>query len=146
MENFKNIHIGEMIRKRVIECEVESSRICNFLNCSEKLIEEVYQSPSIDSEMLVRLSKLLEYDFFRIYTQHLLLYSPCSSNISKRIKKPSKTSLPVFRKKIYTPTIINFVTEEITSGRMTLARVIEIYRIPKTTLYKWMKKYAKNEK
>jgi len=129
-----------MIESAVTESGIEVSRICNFMKCPEKEIEEMYQAKSLDAEVLLRWSKLLEYDFFRIYSQHLILYAPPSSAEKKAEKQ--KTSLPKFRKSIYTKEIIDFVLEQIHSKKMTKKQVIEEYGIPKTTLYKWMKKYS----
>lgn len=94
--NFKDIHIGQLIRKGVLESEIEISRICKFLNCSEEQINEMYASQSLDSEILLKWSKILEYDFFRIYTQHLILYAPARVNNQSEVKP--KLSLPVFKK------------------------------------------------
>lgn len=66
--NFKNIHIGQMIDARVAESGIGISRICNFLKCSEEEIKEMYKAKSLDSEILLRWGKLLEYDFFRLYS------------------------------------------------------------------------------
>ena len=56
-------------------------------------------------------------------------------------KKNEKTSLPRFRKNIYTKEIIDFVLEQINTKEMTKTEVMERYGIPKTTLYKWISKY-----
>ena len=61
--SFKEIHIGQMIEKRVAESGIEISRICNFLKCSEEEIQKMYQTKSLDTEILLKWSKLLEYDF-----------------------------------------------------------------------------------
>ena len=136
--NFKDIHIGTLINQAVTESGIEISRICNFLKCSEEEINTMYESDSLGSETLLKWSKLLEYDFFRIYSQHLILYAPASA-VEKT--KNKKSSLPQFRKSIYTKEIIDFVMEQIESGEMTKLQVIEKYGIPKTTLYKWISKY-----
>lgn len=137
--NFKDIHIGNLISARVLECAIEMNRICTLFKCSENQINKVFQSKSIDSSELLKWSKLLGYDFFRVYSQHLIFYSPQSSIKYNDIKPHS--SLPKFRKNIYTKEIIEFVIEEINSGNMTKKEIIEKYGIPKTTLYKWLKKY-----
>jgi hypothetical protein len=139
MTNFKEIHIGKMIEKRITECGMDISRICSFMKCSTEEINKMYEAESLDAEVLLRWSKLLEYDFFRIYTQHLILYAPPSSEKSSH----KKTALPQFRKNIYTREIIDFVLELIESEKKTKLQVIEDYRIPKTTLYKWIVKYRK---
>jgi len=139
--NYREIHIGSMIQKLVKELGIESSRICNFLNIAESEIDLMYKSKTQDTETLLKWSKLLEYDFFRVYTQHLILYSPQNSKGSPdSISK--KTSLPSFRKNIYTKEVVDFIMEKIKSGEMTKIQVMERYKIPKTTLYKWILKYT----
>lgn len=138
--NFKEIHIGHLIEKRVEECDIEITRICNFLNCSEAEIQEMYKKESIDTSYLLRWSKLLAYDFFRIYTQHIILYAPLEA-LETAEKKTSV--LPNFRKNIYTQEIIDFILEQINSEQMTINQVMERYNIPKSTLYRWIKKYVK---
>ena len=136
--NFKNIHIGQMIEKIVAESGIEISRICNFFKFSEEELKAAYSQRSLDTELLLKWSKLLDYDFFRIYTQHLILYAPPSA---EQKDKKKQTSLPKFRKNIYTQEIINFVLEQINTKEMTKTEVMERYGIPKTTLYKWISKY-----
>ena len=137
MNNFKNIHIGQMIKERIAENEMETLRICNFFNCTEDEVIEMYQQENLPTDILLKWSKLLEYDFFRLYSQHLILYAPPTA----KQENQKKISLPQFRKNLYTKEIIDFILEQISSGEMTKNQVIETYRIPKTTLYKWIEKY-----
>ncbi|GEN70684.1 transposase [Chryseobacterium lathyri] len=134
--NFKSIHIGQIIEQGVAESKIELQRICNFFKCTEKEIKQMYQQESLDTETLLKWSKLLEYDFFRIYSQHLIIYAPPSAK-----QKTGKTTLPQFRKSIYTREIIDFILEQISTGEMTRMGVIKEYGIPKTTLYKWLIKH-----
>ena len=136
--NFKNIHIGQMIEKAVSETGIPIPRICNFMKCSEDEILEMYKQENLQTDILLKWSKLLEYDFFRIYSQHLILYAPPSA---EKESKAVKSKLPQFRKNIYTKEIIEFILDQINSGEMTKIQVIERYRVPKTTLYKWIDKY-----
>lgn len=139
MKNFKYIHIGNLIHLRVKELGINESRICNFLKCTEKEIGEMYSSENLPSNILLQWSKLLEYDFFRIYSQHLILFSPPSGG-----KKPEKdTQLPQFRKNLYTKEIIDFILDLVEKGEKTKEQIIQEYKIPKTTLYKWFNKYKK---
>ncbi|REC80085.1 transposase [Chryseobacterium elymi] len=137
--NFKNIHIGQKLIERVAESGVETSRICNFLKCSVEETEEMYKAKSLDSEILLKWSKLLKYDFFRLYSQHLIFYAPQTTADDKI--KVKKSSLPKFRKNIYTKEVIDFMIEQIESNKMTKDEVVIKYRIPKTTLHKWISKY-----
>lgn len=138
ISGFKTINIGALIYRRVEECDIGMAHICSFFDCTVDEIEIMYKMENLDSGVLLRWSKLLDYDFFRPYSQHLILYSPPRLNIS-----PLSTSLPVFRKNIYTRNLIDFILEELESGEKTIKEVVEEYRIPKTTLHKWINKYKK---
>lgn len=144
MMDFKNIHIGQMIEKRVKEANIDINRICNFLKCSPDEVKEMYETKSLDSHILLRWSKLLEYDFFRVYSQHILLFS--SAHKDKKTEKNTPSTLPQFRKNIYTKEIIEFILESVNSGEKTKQDIINTYHIPKTTLYKWFAKYNAEQK
>ncbi|MDH5032832.1 MULTISPECIES: transposase [Chryseobacterium] len=143
--NFKEIPIGPLIEKEVAECDIELSRICSFMKCTEQEIRRMYKATSIETENLLKWSKLLEYDFFRLYSQHLILYAPAIAGKNTEYKQNKKTGLPQFRKNIYTKEIIDFILRQIESGEMSKTEVIEHYKIPKTTLYKWIWKYKGEE-
>lgn len=136
--NYKEIHIGTLIKQLVLEKEVDNDRIANFLKVDKAVIEEMYVEKSLDTNLLLRWSKLLEYDFFRIYSQHLLLYAPMPKK-----KNKVKSALPSFTKSLYTPEIIGFIIELIELKKKTPTEIIKEYNIPKTTLYKWIKKHKK---
>ncbi len=138
---YKNIHIGQLILRLVTEKEIDDDRIVKFLKVPSSKIKEMYQSKDLGTEMLLLWSKLLEYDFFRIYSQHLLLYAPPASLNYK--KKETVSKLPQFRKNVYTTEIINFIVELYHNKEMTQKEIMDQYNIPKTTLYKWIKKHNK---
>lgn len=135
--NLKKIHIGKLIEHRMNELQIPYERAEKFLKCSEEEIKIIYEQSSIDTYLLLRWSKLLEYDFFRVFSGHLLLYAP-SKNTGTVL--PDENKLPVFRKNIYTEEVKSFILEKVTTGQMTPQEVILTYKIPKTTLYKWIKK------
>ncbi len=140
--NFKEIHIGYLINQLVTERGVETPRICNFLKCTEEEVEQMYQAKSLNTELLLKWSKLLDYDFFRVYSQHLILYAPPAATAET---KSVRSQLPRFRKNIYTSEIIEFILEELKNGSKTKKQIIEEYRIPKSTLYKWISKYGNSK-
>ena len=137
----KNIHIGNIIRNLWKEREVTLERVCDFFQCEEEEITSMLNSKSIETEKLLQWSKLLEYDFFRIYSQHLILFSPKSIRKYKEKRKNSTSKAPVFKKNVYTKEIIDYLLGLIRDGEKTPQQIIEEYRIPKTTLYRWIQKY-----
>ncbi|WP_213279793.1 transposase [Chryseobacterium indologenes] len=137
MENLKDIHIGDLLCKRVKEEEVEINRICKFLQKTEKEVTEMYSQKSVGADILLKWCKLLEYDFFRLYSNHLILYAPASSPN----KRKKQSQLPQFRKNLYTKEIIDFMLELLENKQMTTSEIMNQYRIPKSTLNKWISKY-----
>ncbi|ASK32294.1 transposase [Chryseobacterium sp. T16E-39] len=136
----KNTHMGSLIKYRIEECGMDLSRISKFFNCSQEEVEEMFLWKSFDTALLLKFSILLKYDFFRVYSQYLILYAPPGSTNYNAVSI-KKSPLPRFRKNIYTKEIIDFILEQIISGNKTKKQVIEEYRIPKATLYKWLIKY-----
>lgn len=124
------------------EMEITESRLLAYIKEVQR-VEDLYQMRDINTDVLLKLSKILEYDFFRLYSQHLILYAPPSAvkGDDSKAKKSTKTTLPKFRKNIYTQEVIDFIIGIIKKKEKTINEVIEEYRIPKTTLYKWISKY-----
>jgi hypothetical protein len=115
--NFKDIHIGSLISRRAADCSIEQSRICKFFKCTEADVEKMLLQKNLSTDLVLKWSKLLEYDFFRLYSQHLILYSPQSSTEYNQVAVKKKSTLPEFRKNIYNKEIIDFILELIKSGK-----------------------------
>ncbi|WP_300687938.1 transposase [Chryseobacterium sp.] len=136
--NFKNIHIGKLIHFRVSENKIDLQRICRFLDCTENEVNAMYLQEDLPTNILMRWSKLLEYDFFRIYSQHLILYAPPSAVTHGT----EGSKLPKFRKSIYTQEIIAFILELMKAGEKTRRQIVDEYGIPNSTLNRWISKYS----
>lgn len=108
--DIKNIHIGAFIQKLYEEQDISMLRVCAFMECDELDVWKMFEDESIDTDLLLRWSKLLEYDFFRLYSQHLILFFPKSSTTSiKKAGSLSKRGLPQFKKSVYTKEIIDYL-------------------------------------
>ncbi|GAA5097881.1 hypothetical protein GCM10023210_33370 [Chryseobacterium ginsengisoli] len=140
--NLKEIHIGKLITEIVDENKIEMLRICNFFDVSEDDIENMFNSHDLRTDILLKWSKLLKYDFFRLYSQHLMLYAPPLKRNAKN-EDDGKAKIPHFRKNIYTKEIIDFMLEMLENKEKTKEQIIKDYNIPKTTLYKWIEKNEK---
>ncbi|OCA76518.1 transposase [Chryseobacterium contaminans] len=135
---YKEIHIGELIKNKVEEIEVTIRHIAEVFKIPENAVLEMFEKPELSTGELLKWSKLLRYDFFRVYSQHLILYTPQYPN---PVKKNEKSKSMKFRKNIYSDELIEFVLELVKTGKKTKQEIVDDYRIPKTTLYKWITKH-----
>ena len=145
--DYKNIHIGSHIRSVSVHRGMTLSRASSYFGCGAQSILDVYSSGSIDSALLLRWCKLLDYNFFMFYHSHLQLYSPSSSLARlESVKGESSLEGYSFRKNLYSPDIINWLMIKIDSGELSISEVMSRYKIPKTTIYRWRKKYKSSSK
>lgn len=141
--NFKHINIGSLLQLRLEELDISIARAALFLEIDEDEVINTFGCETIPTDMLLKWSKLLQYDFFRIYTQHLILYAPQDPKAAKRKKEDSqKSSLPVFKKNIYTNEVINYLIQLVESGKKSYKEIQDEYNIPATTILRWANKYG----
>ena len=65
------MHIGRFIREQVDKQEKTVVWLANQLSCSRTNIYKIYERPSIDTGLLLRISQILNYDFFALYTHEV---------------------------------------------------------------------------
>ena len=65
------IHIGEAIRKQVEEQGRTSVWLARELGCHRTNLYKIYDKRSLDTSVLLRVSRILRYDFFQLYSQEL---------------------------------------------------------------------------
>lgn len=142
--DYKNISIGSLIEERIKELDIDMERLLKFVGISNEQLQRIISDNNVDADTLLRFCKILEYDFFRLYSQHLILFSPVSK---KNIQGNNENSqiLPTVRKQLYTKEIIMFILKRYESKSMSVQQIITDYNIPKTTLYRWINKYSKDE-
>lgn len=58
------LHIGKHIKRRLEELERSPAWLAKKINCDRTNIYKIFNRSSIDTELLARISKALEYDFF----------------------------------------------------------------------------------
>lgn len=141
--NFKDIHIGSVIHEQVQLQEIAIKRICNFFGYNEDEIEAMYEQKSLDADLLLKWSKLLKYNLFLYYQNHLILYAPYGASIAT--KKASNNTTYSFRKNIYTQEIKDHMVNLVLKGGEEPMTVAQKYCIPKNTLYRWLRKSTPQE-
>lgn len=123
---------------------MDIQQICGQLECTESEWQSILSQKSLNTEMVMSLSLLLEYDFFRIYSQHLILYSPQTNNNYNNVRQ--KSSLSYSTKNIYMIEVIEFILEQLANGNKTKKQIMSEYRIPRTTIHRWLNKYGQSKK
>ena len=136
--NFKHIHIGSIIAEQVLLQGIAIGRICKFFGYTEEQIEAMYGQESLDCNDLLKWSKLLKYNLFLYYQNHLILYAPSGASISR--KGIATGDSQVFRKNIYTQEIKDYMIGLVLKKGKEPMWVAEKYHIPKNTIYRWLRK------
>ena len=65
------MHIGKLIREQVEKQDKTVVWLAEQLACSRTNIYKIYERSSIDTGLLLRISLILNYDFFRLFTEKM---------------------------------------------------------------------------
>lgn len=67
------VHIGKEIKKKMRARKMTVVGLSRELGCHRTNVYRIFESPTIDSGILLRLSVILSYDFFKLYSKDLSL-------------------------------------------------------------------------
>lgn len=65
------IHIGSLIEEQVRKQKMNVSVFAKKLNCDRTNVYDIFKRSTIDTELLYRISKVLNYNFFDLYSKKL---------------------------------------------------------------------------
>jgi hypothetical protein len=65
------MHIGQLIRQQVDEQGKTVVWFARQLSYSRTNVYKIYEKSSIDTDVLLRISNILHYDFFKLYSEGL---------------------------------------------------------------------------
>ena len=84
------IHIGEKIKNRATELRMGPTELGKLVNTSKQNIYGIYKRKSIDSELLRKFCKVLDYDFFQYYSieKPSIVSEPTAAYKRKKDKQP----------------------------------------------------------
>lgn len=63
------IHIGKRIKQKLAEQGRTSSWLAQQLSYNRTTMYKIYDKASLDTQMLLRISRIMEYDFFQEFSQ-----------------------------------------------------------------------------
>ena len=64
MDNIREVHIGNAIKAKLGEQGRTSAWLARQIPCTPNHLYKIYAKPSINTDLLVRISKILDYNFF----------------------------------------------------------------------------------
>jgi len=65
------LHIGNLIKEELERQERTVSWFARKLCCDRSNVYKLFKRSTIDTELLLRVSKILNYDFFELYKKEL---------------------------------------------------------------------------
>ena len=65
------INIGNLIREELRHQHRTNAWLAEQLNIDRRTLQRLYNKPSIDTQQLMRICKILDKDFFRYYSEAL---------------------------------------------------------------------------
>lgn len=63
------IHIGTQIRQKMNERQKTVVWLAEQLSCSRTNVYKIFEKYSVDTEQLTKISTILNYDFFSLYSE-----------------------------------------------------------------------------
>lgn len=63
-------HIGELIKAQLHKQEHTNEWLARQLSCNIRTVTKIFHKQTIDTQQLMRISEILEFDFFKIYSDN----------------------------------------------------------------------------
>lgn len=70
-KTYKTICIGKLIEEELHRQERSVTWFARKLNCTRTNVYKIFHRTTIDTALLQRISSILHYDFFIIYSSHM---------------------------------------------------------------------------
>lgn len=65
------MHIGKRIKQKLAEQGKTSLWLAQQLSYNRTTMYKIYDKASLDTQMLLRISRIMQYDFFKEFSQEL---------------------------------------------------------------------------
>ena len=70
MEEIFDIHIGHTIKQVLVQQRRSAAWLANELHCCRTNVYLIFEKKYIDTELLLRISNILEYNFFALLSEY----------------------------------------------------------------------------
>jgi transcriptional regulator with XRE-family HTH domain len=65
------VHIGQLIEDRLTAAGISKAELGKRINRARQNVSHILTRPTIDTDLLLKISRALEYDFFQYYVMEL---------------------------------------------------------------------------
>ena len=63
-----NIHIGQLIREQLKADKRSASWLAREIGCSRNHVYKIFNKPSLDADLILKISIAMNYNFFQYYS------------------------------------------------------------------------------
>ena len=67
-----NIHIGHLIREQLKADERSVSWLAREIHCTRNNVYKIFNKPSLDGDLILKISVAMNFNFFQYYTMEFL--------------------------------------------------------------------------
>ena len=67
-----NIHIGQLIHEQLRKDQRSVGWLAREIHCTRNNVYKIFNKPSLDSDLVLRISKAMQFNFFQYYTAEFL--------------------------------------------------------------------------
>lgn len=67
-----NLHIGQLIQEQLRKDQRSVGWLARQIPCSRNHVYKIFKKPSLDSTLILRISKVMHFNFFQYYTADFL--------------------------------------------------------------------------
>ena len=64
-----NIQIGKLIKEQFLQSKLSIEEFASLIGCNRDNVYDIFQKERINTDHLLIISKVLRYDFFKIYSE-----------------------------------------------------------------------------
>lgn len=70
--NESNIHIGHLIHEQLRKDQRSVGWLAREIHCTRNNVYKIFNKPSLDSDLVLRISNAMNFNFFQYYTAEFL--------------------------------------------------------------------------
>jgi hypothetical protein len=82
------IHIGNVIKKKFLESGLSTTDFSNLIACECRNVHRIFNREHSNPELLLRICKALNFDFFSVYSDYIQSGTPKEIRIELQISVP----------------------------------------------------------